>query len=198
MSFERVGAVLGVVIVVVAVAWKVWKEIPDTKRQLNGYEFGETLRSTVKADGADARVIFVLVRDDEFSYSVLARDGNVSERFYGPVCHKASRSAGSSCIVKPVHHSRRSSSSERELAEVRLGDIDDGVVDQLRKATHAEDLTAIGLRGSQWIVGGFPAGRGRPGYIADVDGSHLHVARTAREEELAEAVATDVGVDRGD
>jgi hypothetical protein len=125
---------------------------------------------------------------------VLKEDGEVRDHFYGSVCHPASGSAGTSCAVRATHHEHRSDSRERELAKVRLGDVDSGVIDRLRRESGVGNEVPIGLRGDRWVLGTFQ----RNGFVADLDGSHLHPARTPVEHELVRSVSLDPGVKRAE
>lgn len=195
MSCVWIGRILSAVVFLVGAGWVLHEQLPSIKHELNGYSFPETLKSTVEADGEDVPVVFILVRDEDFSFSVLKENGEVQDRFYGSVCQAADRSAGTSCAVRATHHEHRSTSRERELAQVRLGDIDPDVVARLRRESGVPKATAIGLRGRNWVIGGFPRSAER-GFVADLDGSDLHRPRTVREQELAQSVAEDSGVKR--
>jgi hypothetical protein len=163
--------------------YKLW---PDLKHDVAGYSFSETLAKTKDAAGADARVLSVLVRGKDFSFGVVTKDGRVLERFYGELCTSSSR--GNHCATRQRDHEHKATSRESELAQVRLGDIDSQILARLRRDAGAGDGDPIGLRRRQWAIG-----KAQP-YIADADGSNVHLARSRAEKALARTVSEDSGL----
>jgi hypothetical protein len=138
--------------------------------------------------GELSRVLSVLDRDGNISFAVVTADGRVLERYYGDVCTSSAK--GPNCARREKHGERRASGRERELAQVRIGDLDPGVVGRLRRASGSGRQVPVGLRRRQWAL--VPTG-GAP-YVADADGGRLHRAVSAAERALARAVAEDSGL----
>jgi hypothetical protein len=166
------------VVFLVSAGIAIYKLWPDLKHDVAGYSFPETLAKTTKAAGGDARVLSFIVRGQDFSYSVVTRDGRVVERFYGELC-----SSRQHCAVRESRHEHRATSRERELALVRLSDIRPSIVGQLRHDAGGSDDETVGLQRRQWVVA-----KAEP-YIADADGSHLHRAESPAELAFARAIA---------
>jgi hypothetical protein len=148
---------------------------------VNGYSFPETLSRTTKAAGSDARVLSLIVRGQDFSYSVVTADGRVVERFYGELCTSGAR--GHNCTIRESHHGHAASSRESELAQIRLADIRPSILDRLRREAGASENETIGLQRRQWAIA-----TAQP-YLADADGSHLHRAESPAELAFARSVA---------
>jgi hypothetical protein len=154
-----------------------------------GYDFSGTLPKMVDDFGEDARVVSVLDRDGDVTFVVLGKDGRVHERDYELVCSVTGSRHGTSCSKRTTNRDRAPLRGERDAARVRLGDLDEHVVDDLRDATDAFAGAPVGLKARRWVVasGVFEA------YVADLDGSHLHRAESAADREFANSVSPGAG-----
>jgi hypothetical protein len=178
----------GALVLLGAAGWFFLTEWDDVKTQTKGYSFSKTLPKAIDAVGGDARVVSVIDRGRDVQFVVLTGDGRVLERFYGKVCTKNVK--GSACAYREKHDEHRASAGERKRAQVRLDQLDSGVVKRLRKETGIPDQVPLGLRGRYWVVGSYQPSVAA---IADLDGSHLHHAESAAERALARSVASDPG-----
>lgn len=158
-----------------------------------GYSFSDTLSEVRDDFGKDARVISILDRAGNVTYVVLGKDGRVHERDYRWVCGRSSgANSGTSCSKKTSNTERAPLRGERDLARARLGELDEGVVDHLRDETDAYSGAPVGLRGRRWAV----AAAVFKGYVADLDGSHVHRAESAADRAFADSVSPGAGARR--
>ena len=187
----RLQSVLGwvatAVVVVVPSAYFLYTQFDDLTHQVKGYSFSETLPETIDAEGGDARVVSVLDRDRNVFFAVLKGD-DVREHFYGEVCTGSAR--GSNCAYREKDDERDASPRDRKLARVTLDDLDADVVKRIRGEAGVGKEVPVGLRGRVWIVGSFEKGVAA---VANLDGSRVHRAKSAREFALAREVASDPG-----
>jgi len=153
-----------------------------------GYSFEDTLPKMVDDFGKDARVISVLDRDGDVSFSVLT-GRMVHDRLYEQYCVRSGVNSGTSCSKRVTNHAHRAQPSEREAARVKLGELDEGVVDHLRDETDAFDGAPVGLRGRRWIV----AAAVFKSYVADLDGGHVHEVKSAADRAFANSVSPGAG-----
>jgi hypothetical protein len=154
-----------------------------------GYDFSGTLPEMVDDFGPDTRAISILDRDGDVTFVVLGKDGRIHEREYEFVCSSSGGNRGTSCSKHVSNHERAPLRGERDLARVRLGDLDKDVVDDLRDETDAFGGAPVGLKGTRWIVGTGPF----ESYIADVNGEHVHRVESAADRAFADTVSPGAG-----
>jgi hypothetical protein len=156
----------------------------------SGYSFSDVLPEAVDDFGKDARVIYILAREGDVSFVLLGTDGRVHERNYELVCSSnGSARHGTSCSKRVTNKERAPLRGERDLARVRLGDLDEDVVDELRDGADAFSGAPVGLRGSRWVVAAGPF----VGWVADLDGSNLHRAKSPADRAFANSVSPGAG-----
>ena len=91
-----------------------------------------------------------------------------------------------------VEHERRAHPEELEAASLRLGQLDDGIVDDLRDRTDAYGSAPVALRGRRWVI----ASKVFEGWIANYDGKKLHRAKSAADRAFANSAYPGAGTRR--
>jgi len=154
-----------------------------------GYSYSDVLPEAVDDFGKDARVIYLLAREGDVEFVLLGADGRVHERKYELVCSSSGGPHGTSCSKRITNKERAPLRGEKDSARVKLGDLDEDIVDDLRDKADAFSGAPVGLRGSRWVV----AAGAFVGWVADVDGSHLHRAESPADRAFANSVSPGAG-----
>jgi hypothetical protein len=155
-----------------------------------GYDFADTLPEVRQDFGENTKVISILDRDGDVTFVLLGKDGRVHERDYEWVCTSSGGSRHGTSCSKEVHEKTRPPlRGERDLARTRLGELDEDVVDDLRDRADTFGGAPVGLKGRRWVV----AAGAFEGYVADLDGEHLHRAESPADRAFADSVSPGAG-----
>lgn len=185
------GRVLSLLVVLAVAGGGAWYFL-DNGNPFGGYSYERTLDDVVDDFGKDARVLRILARSGNVTYEVITDDRKLHVREYELRCHSSSGRSGTSCSRHTSNTSRRAHPKELELAAVKLGALDDDVVDDLRDRTDAYGGAPVALRGRRWVI----ASKVFTAYIADFDGKNLHRVKSPAERAFANATYPGAGARR--
>lgn len=163
--------------------WGIPKLLDEAGISGDDWSLEETLPEVTEDFGEDAKIVSLEVTDSSVTYEVIPSDGRVHRREYFVESEDTLGPQGEPATgrTRRTENSERAASpQEVAAATVTLGEIDDGVVDEMwEEVDFPDDASTATLVGREWTLGS--GARPFDKYVADFDGSDIRQTQSKED-----------------